>query len=56
MRSSHNLVPNCGSWPTTSVRLLTRAVQCCQWLALNRDRQGADADFNNLALAEGDHG
>jgi hypothetical protein len=33
------------------VRLLTRAVQCCQWLAPNRDRQGADANFRNLALA-----
>jgi cellulose synthase operon protein C len=33
------------------VRLLTRAVQCCQRLALNRDRQGADAEIRNPALA-----
>jgi len=29
------------------IRSLTRAVQCCQWLAaLNRDRQGADENRN----------
>ena len=31
--------------------MLTRAVQCCQRLAPNRDRQGADLDFCNLVLA-----
>ena len=30
--------------------MLTRAVQCCQRLAPNRDRQGADVDFCNLVL------
>jgi hypothetical protein len=35
------LVPSCRSWRTRSVRLLTRAVQCCQRLAPNRDRQGS---------------
>jgi subtilase family serine protease len=33
------------------IRLLTRAVQCCQRLRLNRDRKVADAPFCNLALA-----
>ena len=33
------LVPSCRSWRTRSVRLLTRAVQGCQRLAPNRDRQ-----------------
>ena len=50
------IAPNCGSWRTTSVRLLTRAVLCCQRLALNRDRssrsaRGADTGFRNLVVA-----
>jgi len=46
-------VPTRRSWRTKSIRLLTRAVQCCQRLALNRDRssrsaRGAHPGLGNL--------
>src|SRR5271156_314725 len=46
----NKLVPSCGRWPASFFRLLTRAVQCCQALAPNRDRQGVDVESCNLVL------